>query len=337
VNSAQADYMQAKSQIVQTQTNISQDSTNVERLQKLNAEKIISDQELENAKLKLNLSKSQLEAAKYSTQASFYRLKSAEASLKQSQQNLNRTSIYASMDGTITKLNIEVGQRVVGTLQMAGTEIMKIADLSNMEVLVDISENEITHIGLGDSATIEIDALEEKRFNGRVTDIAYSATKSGLGTSDQVTSFQVKVRISPQSYQELMQGSIKPAAIPFRPGMSALVDIFTDKAEDVLSVPIHAVTLHREPKPKEAENPWAPPKTEEAPTKPVKKEKRQEIVFVYEGGKVKEFPVKIGIADDVFIEIKEGASLGAKVVTGPHTLLNKELEEGMEVKELEKK
>lgn len=343
VNTSQADYMQAQATLEQSRVNIAQDSTNVQRLRKLNAEKIISDQELENAVLKLNLSKSQLEAGKYTIQSAFYRLKSSEASLKQSQQNLNKTSIYATMDGTITKLNVEIGQRVVGTLQMAGTEMMRIADLSSMEVVVDINENDIVKLNLGDSAVIEVDAIPDRKFSGRVTDIAYSATKSGLGTSDQVTSFEVKVRINPASYSGENASKLEGAVAnrtPFRPGMSSLLEIYTDKMENVIAVPLQAVTLYREKedvKPKEAGG-WGEKPKEEATSekKNTHTEKPKEVVFILENGKVKQVPVKLGISDDTYIEIKEGLPVGEKVVSGPYTILTKELYEGLEVEEMKK-
>jgi HlyD family secretion protein len=339
VNTANSDYMQAQAAIQQTQVNIAQDSVNVNRLQKLHKEKLVSDQEMENAILKYNLSKSQYDASKYTIQSAFYRLKSSEASLKQSRQNLDRTSIYATMDGTITKLNVEAGQKVVGTVQMAGTEMMKIADLSSMEVVVDINENEIVKLNTGDSAIVEVDAIRDKKFSGRVTDIAYSASRSGLGTTDQVTSFQVKVRINPASYSEMTTGSTGPEAtprMPFRPGMSALVEIYTDKVEDVVAIPLQAVTLHKDKKPEEPKSGWGKP---EAPKEEKKVETKnqpilKEVVFVFDNGKVKEIPVKLGIKDDTYVEILEGLSVGTKVVSGPYTTLTKELYDGLEVEEI---
>lgn len=348
VNMSQADYMQAQATLTQSQANIAQDSTNLQRIRKLNAEKIVSNQELENAILKLNLSKSQYESGKYTIQSAFYRLKSSEASLKQAQQNLSRTNIYATMDGTITQLNVEVGQRVVGTLQMAGTEMMRIADLSSMEVVVDINENDITKLSFGDSAVIEVDALSDKKFSGKVTDIAYSATKSGLGTSDQVTSFQVKVRITPHSYGveegnsgNKIEGSL-PSKTPFRPGMSSLVEIYTDKVEDVVAVPLQAVTLYREKADvvkTDAKGGWGA-KEEEEPSETKKEnindEKPKEVVFILDKGVVKQIPVKLGISDDTYVEIKEGLSVGAEVVNGPYTVLTKELYDSLVVELMKK-
>lgn len=350
LNLAQSDYMQAQASVNQIKANLMQDSVNLDRTQKLNAEKIVSNVELENAKLKYKLTKAQLESNSYTIQAAFYRVESAKSSLKQSQQNLTRTNIYATMNGTITKLNVEKGQRVVGTVQMAGTELLKIADLSSMEVLVDINENDVVNLELLDSAKIEVDAFTDKAFYGKVTDIAYSANKSGLGTSDQVTNFQVKVRITPSSYGEIAEaGANKEIAItsrsPFRPGMSAQVEIYTDKVEDVIAVPIQSVTLHREKtveKKEEKTMGGPPPPPDEKPQaeadkKPKTEVKKQEIVFVFENGAVREANVVTGIADDTHIQIKEGVAEGAKVVIGPYTTLTKLLEDGMKVQEEKEK
>lgn len=333
VNTAQANYMQVQATLNQSVASIAQDSANLQRLRKLNAEKIVADQEVENAALKLNLSRSQYEAGKYNVQAAYYQLKSAEASLKQAQQNLSRTNVYATMDGTVTKLNVEVGQRVVGTTQMAGTEMMKIADLSVMEVVANINENDIVKLNLGDSATIEVDAFKDVKLGGRVTDIAYSASKSGLGTTDQVTSFQVKVRINPQSFQNLGESKLEGGGTPklaLRPGMSAMVEIYTDKVSDVVAVPIQAVGLYREKEDiLKAKNPAASEAQTDKTTE--KKDKPKEVVFVCIKGKAKQVPVRLGIADDTYIEIKEGLSVGDSVITGPYTVLTKELYDELEV------
>lgn len=342
VNTANSDYLQAQASTEQMKVNIRQDSISLARITKMRDDKIASQVDFENAQLKYNLSKSQLSAAQYTIQAAYYRLKSSEASFKQAQQNLNRTNIYASMDGTVTLLNVEVGQRVVGTMQMAGTEMIKIADLSSMEVEAEINENEIVNVRLGDSALVEVDAIPNKKFFGKVTDIAYSASKTGLGSSDQVTSFKVKVAILPSSYQEMMKSAKEISATnssPFRPGMSALIEIYTDKVIDVVAVPLQAVTLHHEPKKEEKETALgkpdedAPKLEENAPTNKMNDVPKKEVVFVYENGKVKEAPVKIGISDDDYIELKDGVSAGTKIVIGPYTVLTKELQDGMEVQE----
>ncbi|MEM6767683.1 MAG: efflux RND transporter periplasmic adaptor subunit [Bacteroidota bacterium] len=323
LNQVKASQMQAKASMSQAEANLLQDSINYERNKQLFAEKVISQNDYETARLQYNISKSQLRSAQHSVQAAYFQVKNANASLKQARQNLDRTNIYASMDGTITELNVEIGQRVVGTSQMAGTEILKIADLSNMEVVVEVNENDIVNVRLGDSSRVEVDAFPDETFYGRVTEIAYSAAQDYHGTSDQVTNFEVKVQISPDSYNKNTGMKDIPVTTesPFRPGMTALIDIFTKEAKGIVAVPIKAVTL----------------------SKTLKKDSTgvdqtgQEIVFILDGNKVKEIPVDIGISDDEFIEIKDGIPADAKVVTGPYTVLTKKLEDGSEVKIKEEK
>ena len=186
-----------------------------------------------------------MESAKQSVNAASYTIKSAEASLKELQTSLRRTSLYAPMSGIVSRLNVEKGERVVGTIQMAGTEVMRIADLSKMEAQVDVNENDVLRVSLGDEVEIEVDAYLDRKFKGRVTKIANSAsnTSSISLTSDQVTNFVVTCNIDPASYNDLAG---KGKVFPFRPGMSASVDILTSSEENVVSVPIQSVTTRGE-------------------------------------------------------------------------------------------
>lgn len=313
VNRSQAAYLQAKANESQAKATLMQDSVALVRTQKLFGEKVVSKVDLENAQLKFNVSKSQYESSVYNVRSAFYQVKSSEATRKQARQNLDRTNIYASMDGTVTLLNLEVGQRVVGTGMMSGTEILRIADLSSMEVVVEINENDIINVALGDSSRVEVDAFPNEVFYGKVTEIAYSATVTGMASTDQVTNFEVKVEISPESYAklELAKQNLSIGESPFRPGMTALVEIYTRKEENVVAVPIQAVTLRNDGSGNSA----------------------QEVVFTLEGGKVSQVPVKTGISDDTHIHIVNGLDTGAKVVTGPYTVLSKMLKDGMEVSE----
>ena len=318
LNTSRADLANATAAVEQARANLLQDSVSFFRNKLLFEQKVIAKAEFENFDLKYNLSKAALEAATQAKTAAYYRVQSAEASLKQSRENLGKTSIFAAMDGIITKLSAEKGQRVVGTAQMAGTEVMKIADLTRMQVKVDINESDIIQIQPGDTATIEVDAFNGKSFKGVVTELAYSANVSSIGSQDQITSYPVRVLISPESYlndTEVMAG-IPQHQSPFRPGMSALVNIFTNKEENVLSVPIQAVTVSQEEKNDRG--------------------KSQEIVFLYENNKVKVAKVKSSISDDRFIKI-EGIKENQTVVSGPYTTVNKVLKDGMEVVLKEKK
>ncbi|MCS7072908.1 MAG: efflux RND transporter periplasmic adaptor subunit [Bacteroidia bacterium] len=318
LNTARADLANASATVEQAKANLLQDSVSYQRNKLLFEQKVIAKAELETFELKYNLSKAALEAANQAKTAAFFRVQSAEASLKQAKENLGKTSIYAAMDGIITKINAEKGQRVVGTAQMAGTEVMKIADLTRMQVKVDINESDIIQIQPGDTATIEVDAYNGKLFRGVVTELAYSANVTAAGSQDQITSYPVRVLISPESYlndPEVMNG-VPPHQSPFRPGMSALVNIYTNKEENVLSVPIQAVTVSTEEKNERG--------------------KSQEIVFLYENNKVKVAKVKSSISDERYIKV-EGLQEKQTVVSGPYTVVNKILKDGMEVRLKEKK
>ena len=317
---AQAAYEQAKAQLSQSKATLLQDSVTLSRNEKLFADEVVSKLDLENAQLAFAVSKSQYEAAGYNVRASYYQVVSAQASVKQASQMLDRTNIYASMDGTITQLNVELGQRVVGTSTMAGTEILKVADLSRMEVVVAINENDIVNVTRGDSATVEVDAFPGQLFYGKVSEVAYSASTEGMGSTDQVTNFEVKIGISPESYAQLTQsggeqGLPGPQASPFRPGMTALVEVYTQKVEDAICVPIQAVTL------RQAEGETTDPTARGG----------QEVVFVWRDGKVEQVPVNTGISDDTHLHITSGLEADQQVVTGPYNVLSRTLRDGMEV------
>ncbi len=180
------------------------------------------------------------EGAKASKESAYYNVQSANATVKEAKDNLGRTTIYAPADGTISSLGVELGERVLGTQQMTGTEILRVADLNNMEVEVDVNENDIVKISIGDSTKIQVDAYLKKEFRGIVTSISNSA--STATTADQVTNFKVKIRIIKESYQDLLEGKPETSS-PFRPGMTATVDIITKRKEKVIGVPISSVVV----------------------------------------------------------------------------------------------
>jgi len=263
------------------------------------------------------------ESAKAARDAAFYSVKSASATVTEAQENLGRTTIFAPVDGTISKLDAELGERVVGTQQMAGTEILRVANLNNMEVEVDVNENDIVKINIGDSANIEVDAYLKKEFKGIVTSISNSA--SDAISADQVTNFKVKVRILKESYQDLIEG--KPDNFsPFRPGMTATVDIITKRKENVLAVPISSVVIKSDT----AAVVLPEVKDEDAKTNVVttSSTKKIECVFVKEGGKAKIRIIKTGIQDDTNIEVIEGLKKGETIIVGPYTVVTKELNSG---------
>jgi HlyD family secretion protein len=331
LNGARASEAQARAAVAQAEANMLQDSVNLARNKKLFEEKVISKAELENAQLRYAISQSQYTSATFQTRAAYYQVKNTEASVKQASQTLKRTNIYASMDGTVTAVNVELGERVVGTSMMTGTEILRIADLSRMEVVVEISENDIVNLTLGDSAKIEVDALPDAEFYGQVSEIAYSAQTTGLGSTDQVTNFEVKIAITPASYAPNMgQGRELPVGdSPFRPGMTALVDVFTDLASEVVSAPIQAITL-RDAETKD--NDSVSVVRTSSTKKESDEEEREEVVFVVKDGVVSKRSVRTGIRDDNYMFITEGLEEGEQVVTGPYTVLTKKLKDGDEVK-----
>lgn len=260
------------------------------------------------------------EVAKANRESAFYNVKSASASVNEARENLGRTNIYAPMSGTISSLDAELGERVVGTQQMAGTEILRVANLSNMEVEVDVNENDIVKVSIGDSTIVEVDAYLKKEFKGLVTEISNSAN-SAL-TADQVTNFKVKVRILKESYADLMEG--KPENFsPFRPGMTATVDIITNRKDDVVAVPISAIVIKSDTTSKASRK-----KVEEAP---VPTDKKFETVFVKKGEEAKLRVVKTGIQDDANIEITSGLEVGEEVITGPYNTVTKILKSGDKV------
>ena len=335
VNSSKANLENAKSRLIQAQSQHDRNILTYDRTKKLYDEKLISASDWETVKSTYEISKAEIDAAQQNVSASDYGVRSAQASLKEAQDNLRKTTIYAPVDGTISKLNVEKGERVVGTSQMAGTEILVLANLHEMEVSVAVNENDIVRVHVGDTATIEVDAYLGKKFKGIVTEVANSANISGI-TVDQVTNFTVKVRILRNSYVDIVDGD-HPESSVFHPGMSATVDIRTKKASDVFSVPIQAVTtrdtsgasemkmnsnnndMEDEDKVKVVDN-----KEKKAP----EEKKDIECVFVVDGDKVKLTAVTTGIQDNNNIEIKSGLKDGQEVVSAPYNLIARVLKDG---------
>jgi HlyD family secretion protein len=266
------------------------------------------------------------EVAKASKQSAYYNVQSASATVNEAKDNLGRTTIYAPADGTISMLNVELGERVLGTQQMTGTEILRVANLNNMEVEVDVNENDIVKIKVGDDANVEVDAYLKKQFKGVVTSISNSA--SSALTADQVTNFKVKVRILKESYEDLLEG--KPNTYsPFRPGMTATVDIITETRSNVLAVPISSVVVKSDTaavKEIKVED-----TSEDQKDAAPKSDKKFECVFVKVGDKAKIRIIKTGIQDDTNIEILTGLKKGDVIITGPYATVTKELNSGDKV------
>ncbi|MEM0542825.1 efflux RND transporter periplasmic adaptor subunit [Flavobacterium sp. j3] len=265
------------------------------------------------------------EGAKASKESAYFNVQSANATVKEAKDNLGRTTIYAPADGTISSLGVELGERVLGTQQMTGTELLRVANLDNMEVEVDVNENDIVKVSIGDSTNISVDAYLKKEFKGIVTSISNSA--SSTITADQVTNFKVKVRILKESYLDLIEG--KPSSYsPFRPGMTATVDIITKRKEKVLGVPISSVVIKSDT----AATKSYEVKEENVDKKvTVKSDKKYECVFVKVGNKAKIRVIKTGIQDDTNIEVVSGLKKGDIIIIGPYTTVSKDLNSGDKV------
>lgn len=265
------------------------------------------------------------ESAKANKESAYYNVQSANATVREAKDNLGRTTIYSPADGTISSLGVELGERVLGQQQMTGTEILRVANLDNMEVEVDVNENDIVKISIGDSTNIKVDAYLKKEFKGIVTSISNSA--STTTTADQVTNFKVKVRILKESYKDLLEG--KPASYsPFRPGMTATVDIITTRKEKVIGVPISSVLIKADTTATKSFE----VKEEEEKKVTAKSDKKFECVFVKVGDKAKIRVVKTGIQDDTNIEVVSGLKKGDVVIIGPYTTVTKDLNSGDKVK-----
>jgi len=294
ISSAQARRAQADAQFTQAELSF-------KRNKQLYDQQTISKSDFEQAEATYTVAKATVDAAKFA-------ITSAEASLKDANENLTKTSIYAPMTGTVSMLLVELGERVAGTNLMAGTELMRVADLSRMEAQVQVNENDIPRVKLGDTALIEVDAYLDQKFKGIVTEIANSAKTTGV-SADQVTNFDVKILVLPQSYQKLVDAGDKH---PFRPGMSATVDIRTQSKPDILTVPIQSVTTRTDTL-----------KVKVAGT-PSEKDIRT-IVFVSDGKYALAKDVKTGIQDNSYIEILSGITVNDKVVSSPFSAISKKL------------
>ena len=292
ISSAKARQSQSQAQFIQAELSF-------QRSKQLFEEQTISKSEFEQAEAQYTVARSEVDAAKYS-------VISAEASLKEANENLTKTTIYAPMSGTVSMLLVELGERAVGTGLMTGTEMMRVADLSRMEARVEVNENDIVRVNLGDTALIEVDAFLDYKFKGIVSEIANSAKTTGV-SADQVTNFDVKILLLPESYQNLTKSG---EANPFRPGMSASVDIQTETRRSVLSVPIQSVTTRID-----TTKLLVTPSDENIRT----------LVFITDGTYAVAKDVKTGIQNNSFIEITSGIKEGDQIITAPFSAISKKL------------
>jgi len=330
-NTQKASVGNSKQMLAQAQANFDNIEAKYKRSKELYAAKVLTASEFDAARAEYAGAKASLEAAKQNLTGAGYGLAQTAASVKEANDNLAKTSIYAPVDGVVSKLSVEKGERVLGTQQFAGTEIMTISDLSAMDVNVDVNENDINRVAIGDSSDIEIDAFNGKKFKGVVTEIGSSANVVGTN-ADQVTNFTVKVRIDAASYANVLKKDAKNPS-PFRPGLTSTVDIHTNKAR-ALSVPIQSVTTREDSTKTKNDIDKSAPKNDKAKTTNATQVKT--YVFVYDAGKVKQVPVNTGIQDDTYIQIISGLKGGEEVVAGPFEAISKSLKDKQEVEKVDK-
>lgn len=350
VDQLRANLLSIKARLETDKANLIRSKANFERQKELFNKKLISELDYISAEASYQADQASLKASEYTVQ-------NAEAQLDRAQKELQRTTILAPIDGTVSKLNVEKGERVVGAIQMTGTEVMRIARLEQMEVQVKVNENDIVNVALGDSSVIKVDSYPGRSFNGVVTEIANSATQTGTGTTEQVTDYEVKIRIStihntPESKSRLIQAvsssdNMTSFTPNFKPGMSASVDIKTETVVNVVSVPIQAVTVRDFSKLKDKKK--KKEKKDSSETDSVKttepdsikttsddllipKEDLRRVVFVVKEGKAFMREVQTGISDDAHIQILSGLDAGDEIVIGSYRVLSSELEDEDDVR-----
>ena len=343
MNATKANMEQSKAVLAQSEARLSKAKIDYDRNAKLHKDKVISDADFDQFVSAYTVAKQDLEAAKANVNAANYNVKSSQATLKEAKTNLTKTTIYAPQSGIISKLNVELGERVVGTSQMAGTEMLRIANLNKMEVRVNVNENDITRVSIGDTVLIDVDAFSssERKFKGVVYEIASSANSSGASavSNDAVTEFEVKIRVLRSSYADLIKGKL---SYPLKPGMTASVEILTNRKENIATVPLSAVTTRevgaevKEGEKKEEDGTNATNSNDALEAKK-RKENTKEVVFVMEKGKTKMIQVKTGISDFENIEIVTGLKDGQEIIAGPYATVAKKLKEGDLVKKKDPK
>ncbi|MCZ4408635.1 efflux RND transporter periplasmic adaptor subunit [Cryomorphaceae bacterium 1068] len=330
-NNALANKANAAARLVQSKAQLRNSELSFRRSEKLFEDGAISQSEFDNAQATFETAEAEVTAAEESVKAARFTVQSAQASVKEAGDSYSRTTIVAPMDGTISRLEVEEGEQVVGAMQMTGTEIMRVANLDVMEVLVDVNESDIVRVAFNDTAAVEVDAYINRKFKGIVTEIANSAKSSGM-TADQVTNFEVKIRILQDSYADLVDPE-HPELSPFRPGMNATVDIITARKENVVVVPIESVTTRTD---------TAKAEKVSAVDRLVGQKAEDDgepftVVFVLtDEGRAQIQVVETGIQDDKYIEITKGIDLDTEVISGPYDLVSQKLMPGDKVEAVSK-
>jgi HlyD family secretion protein len=319
VDGAEAALVSAKASLALSEANLEKSESEYKRAQGLYEKTLMSEQDFVGSKTTYKVSKAQYESAVSG-------VTQAVASLNQAKESLAKTSIYAPMDGTVSQLISELGERVSGSSFTEGTEIMTVSDLLRMEARINVGENDVVLIAVNDTANIQVDAYPDRKLKGVVYELANTATTTGAGTQDEVTNFQVKIRVLDKD-------------IALRPGMSMSADVQTETRNNVLAVPIQSVTT-RTPKMKETGKTDSTSKGQKTDVVSADVKNNQanmidkpiEVVFVVDNGKVKQVAVKRGISDETTVEIISGLSESDEVVSGSYKAINRELEDGSTIK-----
>ncbi len=328
LNQQLANLASSRANLARSEATFVKAEADYKRSNKLHDEDVISDSDWELALQNYKVSENDLKSAQQNVEAAKYIVQSSRANVDDPKENLRLTNVFAPVSGTVSKLDVEKGERVVGTQQFTGTEMMRIADLNKMEVRVDVNENDIIRVNLGDTAVIDVDSYShmDKKFKELVTAIANTAKDKV--SQDAVTEFEVKIRILNESYADLLKEGTR---FPFRPGMTASVEIITDTKYNVLSVPLSAVTT-RVPS---DENEESNESNGEESTAITNNDDKQEVIFVHEDGKAKMVQVEVGISDFENIEILSGIEEGTELVSGPFLAVSKRLKDGDPIKSKE--
>ncbi|MBD0365130.1 MAG: efflux RND transporter periplasmic adaptor subunit [Flavisolibacter sp.] len=342
VSQSQATVANSRAALDALKAQLEQDRLTYDRHKQLFDDKVISRAELEQYETKYRSSQAQYNAAIQNIRSLEAGTQSTKTSLVAANKNLGRTTLTAPMDGVISSLNVKKGERVAGNSFNVGTEMMRVADMSALEVRVDVGENDIVKVNIGDSADVEVDAYNNRKFKGVVTQIASSTIKSGIvqaATTNDVTNYEVRIRIDPASYADLMDPS-KPRKFPFRPGMNASADIKTKRQENVLAVPITAVAARVkgsnesiEDKRKATRKGSDEDKTADTDFS----DELEEVVFVLKGdGMVEKRVITTGIQDISYIQVLSGLNEGEQVITAPYSAISKTLRTGTKVRVVKK-
>ncbi len=333
VNQVKAQYENVKASLSGLKNGYENAKAAYERYKKLFADKIVSRAEYEQVEQTYRAAESSYNAAKESIKSGEAQVQGVKAQLARAEKDLARTTIVSPMDGIISLMNVKKGERVVGTAQMAGTEMMRVADMKSIEVRVDVGENDITKVKLGDTALVEVDAYNNRKFKGIVYKIANPITAaSGISAAAEVANYKVHIRLLTDSYADLIKEN---AIFPFRPGMTASADIQTKSKVNVISVPLNAVTT-RDSDGQGKDTKVSNKANNGSENESKKEEELNEVVFVLQkDNKVKMVKVKTDIQDLNFIEVA-GLKVGDQVVTGPYSIVSKTLKDGSLVKVVSK-